>query len=581
MGDTLHYTDIELQNDDDVGYHFDDGAVEKSKQVELRRNKMKTIIVITRLFLAISIIIVVSVIGSTSYLLLKRIETRTFESQYDAIYEVIEIKVALEMGSLAYAGTSLAARYTSETSLNQQTGSQYLIEKNGFETEYTKLQLLTVARAISFNPMIDPSNAAAWESWASSKINSNPSLNYYDTSNLVNGSPKIYKRVNGVVVATSQNTDCSTIPTHNVYFPVWQIAPIATNTKAIMFDLHSELNRCRALNDLIDNKKAAITDIIQLVQDTSTRPSSIYFEPVIISNNIVGTVSIVFSWDSVFQDMIPNDINSLYLVLSSPTLTFTWIISNGVVSLIGKGDFHDTDYNHYKKTVIVDVSTMHFELNIYPSEKYSKSFYTSEPQRFTIAIVLVIAFIAVLFIVLDYLQSKNSGKLEKEATFKGGIIDQLFPSTVQDKLFKSAPSKVTRRSSGCAGCGTTNQSSSRLSSYLEVSMKSSLGGLCAGNSKKEVILQDSDPIADSYENSTVLFADLVGFTYWSENRSPTEVFKLLEGLFSAFDKRARIHKVFKVETIGIIIGRILIIIIINTNNEYLFRRLLHGSNRCS
>jgi class 3 adenylate cyclase len=63
-------------------------------------------------------------------------------------------------------------------------------------------------------------------------------------------------------------------------------------------------------------------------------------------------------------------------------------------------------------------------------------------------------------------------------------------------------------------------------------------------------LEDSDPIADSFENTTVLFADIVGFTQWSSGREPTHVFRLLENICGAFDKAAKKRKVFKIQTIG-------------------------------
>jgi class 3 adenylate cyclase len=58
------------------------------------------------------------------------------------------------------------------------------------------------------------------------------------------------------------------------------------------------------------------------------------------------------------------------------------------------------------------------------------------------------------------------------------------------------------------------------------------------------------PIADKFENVTVLFADLAGFTKWSSSREPEQVFELLETLYGAFDKIAVRRQVFKVETIG-------------------------------
>lgn len=50
--------------------------------------------------------------------------------------------------------------------------------------------------------------------------------------------------------------------------------------------------------------------------------------------------------------------------------------------------------------------------------------------------------------------------------------------------------------------------------------------------------------------TTIFFADLVGFTQWSSTRSPEDVFALLETIYGAFDSIAERRRVFKVETIG-------------------------------
>lgn len=47
-----------------------------------------------------------------------------------------------------------------------------------------------------------------------------------------------------------------------------------------------------------------------------------------------------------------------------------------------------------------------------------------------------------------------------------------------------------------------------------------------------------------------MFADLKGFTAWSSERAPADVFELLETIYGEFDKIARKMDVFKVETIG-------------------------------
>jgi hypothetical protein len=65
----------------------------------------------------------------------------------------------------------------------------------------------------------------------------------------------------------------------------------------------------------------------------------------------------------------------------------------------------------------------------------------------------------------------------------------------------------------------------------------------------DVMILES-PIADLFPDSTVLFADIAGFTAWSSQREPTQVFTLLQTIYHAFDRVANKRNVFKVETIG-------------------------------
>jgi class 3 adenylate cyclase len=53
-----------------------------------------------------------------------------------------------------------------------------------------------------------------------------------------------------------------------------------------------------------------------------------------------------------------------------------------------------------------------------------------------------------------------------------------------------------------------------------------------------------------FPHTTVLFADIAGFTAWSSEREPEQVFTLLQTIYHAFDKLAKKRSVFKVETIG-------------------------------
>jgi adenylate cyclase len=64
-------------------------------------------------------------------------------------------------------------------------------------------------------------------------------------------------------------------------------------------------------------------------------------------------------------------------------------------------------------------------------------------------------------------------------------------------------------------------------------------------------LKDNDMrIADSHEEVTVLFADIVGFTKMTATMPPAELVDLLSQLFSRFDRLADKHGLEKIKTIG-------------------------------
>ena len=64
-------------------------------------------------------------------------------------------------------------------------------------------------------------------------------------------------------------------------------------------------------------------------------------------------------------------------------------------------------------------------------------------------------------------------------------------------------------------------------------------------------LEDSGrAFAMAQEHSTVLFADLVGFTPLANSMEPNELVRMLNGLFSEFDRLTELHGVEKIKTIG-------------------------------
>lgn len=57
-------------------------------------------------------------------------------------------------------------------------------------------------------------------------------------------------------------------------------------------------------------------------------------------------------------------------------------------------------------------------------------------------------------------------------------------------------------------------------------------------------------VADSFENVTILFADIVGFTRFSNTMSPSELVDMLDEVFSEFDNLVDKYNIEKIKTIG-------------------------------
>lgn len=57
-------------------------------------------------------------------------------------------------------------------------------------------------------------------------------------------------------------------------------------------------------------------------------------------------------------------------------------------------------------------------------------------------------------------------------------------------------------------------------------------------------------LTDQFDEVTLLFADIAGFTKFSSSVEPEDVVSMLRSLFTEFDKSCLKYKVYKVYTIG-------------------------------
>jgi Adenylate and Guanylate cyclase catalytic domain len=265
-------------------------------------------------------------------------------------------------------------------------------------------------------------------------------------------------------------------------------------------------------------------------------------------HEVVGLLAAPFYWRAMIR---ASDSKGIVVVFDSPcNEAFSYQVDGTRVKYLGVGDQHDNKYDGlFMEKVLTgkrsDLDTvasysgapLNTELcpvtvKLYPSDEMKDDFTTSGPLIFTLGAVGIFLFTSLVFVLYDYYVERRQKLVLSTATRSSAIVSSLFPSQVRDQLYPTTGSTTKETNSGSiqkflsASKGTDNED---LTSYKQLS---------------------GTPIAELYTDTTVFFADIAGFTSWSAQRSPTQVFHLLETLYGAFDEIADRHGVFKVETIG-------------------------------
>jgi class 3 adenylate cyclase len=365
--------------------------------------------------------------------------------------------------------------------------------------------------------------------------------------------------------------------------PVWQISPSTSGQNAIMFNQMSEPHRRNAIYSMLRSKLPVISETILSSNDSfyqlANVPAStggvhaMLFYPVFESTQsqqIVGSLAVDFSWNLLLGYDLSERSDGLIIVMESTCgQVYTFKVVGNAVELLGEGDLHDTTFD----SLAVSLNFSDFQgiliaaapkqsrfvlippgkggcaylIKVYPSNEFRERYHSNEPWQITLVVVLIFVFTSLLFLLYDFIVRRIQEKVLSSAKRSEAIVSSLFPAVVRERLFRdgsnqtgaqdsSGSTALTDTRRGQFGHGLMNHKA-RLKSYLT-------------HPPSLDMCRDLEPIADLFPNTTILFADIAGFTAWSSEREPSKVFKLLETLYGAFDQVAKKLGVFKVETIG-------------------------------
>jgi hypothetical protein len=105
----------------------------------------------------------------------------------------------------------------------------------------------------------------------------------------------------------------------------------------------------------------------------------------------------------------------LWCVLSSNDQVYTYLISNGVVSYVGVGDQHDSNYNSYKYDVtplfLQHHSLYNYQITVYPTNTFYASYRTNEPLILGLSFLVVIIFTAIVIAIHNFASNRREAKL--------------------------------------------------------------------------------------------------------------------------------------------------------------------------
>lgn len=331
----------------------------------------------------------------------------------------------------------------------------------------------------------------------------------------------------------------------DITLPIWQTGPTPDILKMINQDLLTSSAELQSMIlDIIDTSTPRITPVGDLedvwesfyswygVNEESIatgvkHPTSSVFYPIrsdFESDNVVGVVSGSITWDRFFHDMLPQGRNGFAVYMHDPCgLSYSYAINGPNSSLMGAGDLHDSHFNHlaveYEFLPELIGQECAYSLTVCPSQRFESTYHSNKPAIYTSVVVLVFFFTAMVFALYDFLVTRRQSIVSTAAAKTQALVSSLFPKNVQQRILEDANKQALQDYKARASNGFRGKA--QLKSFLDGD---------DGDDERDAdgVAFTTRPIADLFPETTVLFADIAGFTAWSSMREPSQVFTLLE-----------------------------------------------------
>ncbi|CAB9530583.1 Receptor-type guanylate cyclase gcy [Seminavis robusta] len=370
-------------------------------------------------------------------------------------------------------------------------------------------------------------------------------------------------------------------PDHTLFYPVWCTWPLNPSSAANV-DMYGDVDHRVTIDTTLETGKPTFEVSHDYLDEETEKdgrygllksnrnfdyqddPHALAWFPIfdkfsyIDSNSdpdpprVSGLFLVIVYWRTYFDDLLPPGSDGIFVILENTCdQVYTYRVDGTSSLFVGHGDLHDPKYDYLEAgTSIGNVinatvpddnqNGCHYSIRVYPSQDFEDDHRTDKPWIYVLVLASLFLFTSAVFLIYDNMVERRQKIVLQSAQQSGKLVSTLFPEDVRDQLYQDQQEEAQKNqkrkgwenktvSNNPATDALVNSNASPLDSNMELGKK---------------------VIASLYPESTIYFADLVGFTSWSAKRTPVEVFQLLETLYGAFDNVALKRDVFKVETIG-------------------------------
>ncbi|GKY99150.1 hypothetical protein MPSEU_000870500 [Mayamaea pseudoterrestris] len=528
------------------------------------------------------IVIVGAAVAAGAFHFLNSEQESQYMEGYNSFASTVKDSSTFYVKNLHLATRGLAESITEYAEVKNQTFPFVSIDI--FETLARHTREQSGIESLVYSPIVRDRDRVSWESYSvDAQQWIQQSIEQYQASpGLVSSKDVTYGAMDPIYpqIFAVNGGERSPAETASSYTPYWHVSPLPSTTYFInsnqLETLYFDKNVFNAATIAREGVYTQMVDISALAKDdlfgTDTHvayheqflvnelnvakalsmPHAYLVEPVFaeVSNPtalVVGYLQALVPFDRFLWNVLPEGVSGVYVVLqNSCGEVSTYVLNGNKATYLGEGDLHDPAYDYsarqiplyqYLNPELTPKLSGHcyYSFVCYSSEEYANTVKTTLPGIVVAAVCVIFLFVAMTFIFYDRFVQRRNNIVLSAATKSHAILSSLFPSNIRDRLYAEqaeAEKQAVGRNDG------------------------NLKSLLAGDGVGVAGVEDGEmgyvgkPIADLFSEATVLFADISGFTAWSSQREPAQVFTLLETLYRAFDEIAKKRRVFKVETIG-------------------------------